>query len=601
MKRVLPIALSLLLVLCWWSYRLIWGAPLDIDHFHQRLFIEELLDDPERLSRLGLLDNGPFDFHSDELTDASPERRLRQLARAGRNLAILLSYDRGSQSPSQRLSTDIAAWYLRDRLERAPFLYHDYPVNQLFGVQNRLPSFMADVHQVVNETSARNYIRRLAGFGPKFEQVLQGLRLREHAGIIPPVFVIDKVIEEMEAFVSGPLEQNILYESFHRKVGKLEGLSEASRERLLEGAAEQIRKTVFGAYRGLIATLRLLRSRATQDAGVWKLPDGDAYYAYLLRHHTTTELTPEQVHALGLAEVARIEAEMAAILEGLGYGSMSVGRAMEELSAEQRFLYPDTEEGRQRILEDYRAILKQIAGRLESTFARLPEARLEVRRVPVFKQKTAPGAYYRAPALDGSRPGIFYANLRDTSAIPRFGMRTLAYHEAIPGHHFQIARQQEIEDVPLFRKAIGFTAYSEGWALYAERLAWELGFQQQPADNLGRLQAELFRALRLVVDTGLHRKRWSRQQAIDYLRDKTGMSESDVIAEVERYIVSPGQACAYKVGMLKILELRGLAGEALGEDFDLRQFHELVIGGGSMPLMILEREVEGFIQEKKRN
>ncbi len=601
MKRTLLfITFILLLFGASWSYRLVWGVPLNIDHFHERIYIELLLDDPERLSRLGLIDNSLLDFHSDDLTDASPQRRTRQMEMFRRNLEILASYDRESQTPSQRLSTDIATWYLEDRLGQEPFIYHDYPVNQLFGVQNRLPSFMYAIHQVVDEKSARNYIERLSKFGRKFEQIQQGLRLREETGIVPPRFVIEKVLAEMSAFVEAPVEENILYDSFRQKLERLEGQSVAKKEELLREVRSEIQDTIFPAYRELIAYLQVLEPKATQDAGVWKLPDGDAYYAYMLRHHTTTDLSPEEVHTLGLQEVVRIEGEMGSILESLGYGDKSVARAMDELSRQKHFLYRDTNEGRKQILEDYRAIVREIDMGIDEAFARRPAKSVEVKRIPPFKEQTAPGAYYRAPALDGSRPGVFYANLRDVAEIPRFGMRTLSYHEAIPGHHFQIARQQEIEDVPLFRRALSFTAYSEGWALYAERLAWELGFHPTPADNLGRLQAELFRAVRLVVDTGLHYKRWSRQQAIDYMRGKTGMALSDVVTEVERYIVLPAQACAYKIGMLKILELRQRAELELGDAYDIREFHELILGSGPMPLEIMEQQVDEFIEGKKQ-
>jgi len=272
---------------------------------------------------------------------------------------------------------------------------------------------------------------------------------------------------------------------------------------------------------------------------------------------------------------------------------------MRELANEDRFLYPDNDEGRAQILADYKAILDEVSAGLDDWFSLKPETGIDVQRIPEFKEKTAPGAYYNGPAMDGSRPGVFYANLYNIKATPKFNMRTLAYHEGVPGHHFQIALAQENKDLPLFRRMGPFTAYIEGWALYAERVAWEAGFETDPYDNLGRLQAELFRAVRLVVDTGIHYKRWTREQAIDYMYNNTGITDTDVIAEIERYIVMPGQACAYKVGMMEIMALRQRAEQVLGDDFDVREFHEVVLKNGAMPLAILGRVVDQWIASKQ--
>ncbi|MFT4854416.1 MAG: hypothetical protein ACI9YR_002817, partial [Bacteroidia bacterium] len=273
--------------------------------------------------------------------------------------------------------------------------------------------------------------------------------------------------------------------------------------------------------------------------------------------------------------------------------------AIEALKADPRFYYPDTDEGREQILKDYQSILDEVDLAMDNVFSLRPETGMEVQRIPEFKEKTAPGAYYQPPARDGSRPGVFFANLYDIKATPKYGMRTLAYHEGIPGHHFQVTISQELSGLPIFRTLSPFTAYTEGWALYTEQLAWELGFQDDPFDNVGRLQSELFRAVRLVVDTGIHAKKWTRQQAIDYLLTNTGMPESDVVAEIERYIVMPGQATSYKVGMIKILEVREKAKLALGDTFDIKEFHDVVLKNGAVPLDILERLVDNYIREKQ--
>jgi uncharacterized protein (DUF885 family) len=401
----------------------------------------------------------------------------------------------------------------------------------------------------------------------------------------------------MRRFVAAPAKENILYTSFVEKLDKIpaESMAQAVRERLLSEVDSAISAHVYPAYSTFITYYEQLQPKASGNNGVWALPDGEAFYNYAVRQHTTTEMSADEVHQLGLSEVARIEAEMNEILVAQGLAEGSVGARVDQISKRPEQLYPDTDEGRAQIIADFQTIIDEIDAGLGDTFNVRPKAGVKVERVPEFREKTAPGAYYNPPAFDGSRPGIFYINLRNTAEIARFGMRTLAYHEAIPGHHFQTTIQQELTGVPMFRKVLPFTAFSEGWALYTERLAWEMGFQKDPLDNLGRLQAEMFRAVRLVVDTGLHAKRWTREQAIAYMLEKTGMPQTDVVAEIERYLVNPGQALAYKVGMNKILELRERAKAALGTKFSLARFHDFVLTGGDMPLTQFEARIDGWI------
>ncbi len=597
-KYILGFLGLVLLIGGWWTYKLVWGKPLNINHFYERVFIEFLLDDPQLLSQLGFIDNSLLDFHSDDLTDSSPARAQKLADKTRSDLELLRSYDREDQSKSQQLSTDILEWFIDDAVRGERFMYHNYPVNQLFGVQSNLPSFMDATHQVKNKKSAENYIARLSKFGIKFDQVIEGLKLREEKGIIPPKFVIEKVLIEMRNFVIQPVDENILFVSFQKKVEKVKEFEKESADKLFADVREQIEKTVFPAYQRMIFYFEALEAKAATDDGVWKLPDGEAYYVYQLRSNTTSDFTPEEVHQLGLEEVNRIQSTMHSILDSLGYTGKTVAGHMRRLGSEARFLYPDTDSARVQILKKYQEIIDEIDQNLGMIFNVRPKMGVEVRRVPEFKEKTAPGAYYNGPAMDGSRPGVFFANLRDVKEISKFGMRTLAYHEAIPGHHFQIAIQQEITGVPTFRNLIPFTAYTEGWALYAELLAWEYGLQQDPFNNLGRLQAELFRGVRLVVDTGIHYKRWTREQAIAYMLDNTGMSKGDVVAEIERYIVNPGQACAYKIGMLRIVELREKAKQKLGDHFDIRDFHDVVLKNGAMPLSILEQVVNEYVESK---
>jgi uncharacterized protein (DUF885 family) len=504
------------------------------------------------------------------------------------------SYDRASLSYQEQLTYDMGNWFMGKMKDGADkWRYHNYPVNQLFGVQNGFPTFMESAHQVNSVGDAEDYNARLGKISLKFAQVIDGLKLREEKGIIPPSFVLEKVIAEIEGFVNTPVEQNILYSSFEKKLTEAKNIDEADRTRLLADAKQQIDGTVYPAYRNLLAFLVEQKPKATADAGVWKLPEGDQFYAFVLEMFTTSTLTPDQVHQLGLDEVARIHGEMREILAAQGYdASQPVGALMRKLGEEERFLYADTPEAREQILKDYQTIIDEVSAGLDPWFAVKPKMGVKVERIPEFKEKTSPGAYYNQPAMDGSRPGIFYANLYDIKATPKFDMRTLAYHEAVPGHHFQVTIAQENTELPLFRRMAPFTAYVEGWALYAERVAWEAGFQKDPFDNLGRLQAELFRAVRLVVDTGMHAKRWTREQAIDYMIANTGMADSDVTSEIERYIVMPGQACSYKVGMIEILKLREEARAKLGDKFDIREFHTVVLKNGAMPLFLLRQVVE---------
>jgi uncharacterized protein (DUF885 family) len=386
------------------------------------------------------------------------------------------------------------------------------------------------------------------------------------------------------------------------KIDSLKNISAEDKESFKSQVEQELQNTVFPSYQKLIDYFEALRAKATKDDGVWKLPDGDNFYAKQLRDQTTSNMTPDQVHQLGLSEVARIKQEMWDVLSSEGYAdtSKTIGEVIQGINKEERFLFPNNDDGRQMILAEYQRILDEISEGLDDAFDIRPKAGLEVRRVPEFKEVGSAGAYYNQPAMDGSRGGIFYANLRDVHETVKLGMKTLAYHEGIPGHHFQIAIQSELKGVPIFRTIGLFTAYVEGWALYTEQLAWELGFYDgDPFGNLGRLQAEMMRAVRLVVDTGIHSKKWTRDQAIEYMVANTGMTTSEVTTEIERYIVMPGQACAYKVGMIKILELREKAKNELGSKFDLRKFHNVVLKNGAVPLDILEELIDQYISDTK--
>ncbi|RCU51166.1 DUF885 domain-containing protein [Corallincola holothuriorum] len=570
--------------------------PILFRAFLDREVVKIAFDSPETLTSLGFLESVGITGHNAKLDDDRPEKTTELFATIKQFRAGLDQYD--DLEGQEALSQEITAYLLDTFIAAEPYKLHTYPVNQLFGVQNGYPSFMEAQHQVNSLEDAENYIARLQDVQRKFAENLQGLKLREEAGIIPPRFVIDRVLDEMQAFVATPTDENILITSFGRKLENVDSISTEQSAALLAQATTEMTNHVYPAYQLFIDYFTALADKAGSDDGYWHLPNGDQAYALALKLFTTTDYTADQIHDLGLTEVDRIQAQMLTILAAQGITtSQGFTAAMAELSDKPEFYYEDSDSGREQILVDYQLILDEINTGLDEAFRIRPKAGMEVVRIPEFKEKTSPGAYYQQPAIDGSRPGRFFANLYDVKATPKYGMRTLAYHEGIPGHHFQIAIAMELEGMPFVRRMAPFTAYTEGWALYAEQLAWELGFQDDPYDNIGRLGAELFRAVRLVVDTGIHHKRWTREQAIDYMLANTGMAESDVVAEIERYIVMPGQATAYKVGMIKILELRQRAQQQLGDRFDLRDFHDVVLKNGAVPLDILERLVDNYIAE----
>jgi uncharacterized protein (DUF885 family) len=532
-----------------WVVNLIWFKPFNIRHFYDRIFVKFAISNPELVTSMGI----PvlYDWTKDELKDVSDEQLWKEFADLKESYATLMSYDFDRQSPENQLNTKILGWYLKSQMDDEPYFYHNYPVNQMFGIQSNLPSMMENAHKLRNESDVEAYITRLKKFDTKFEQVLEGLRIREEKGIIPPRFVIERILDEMNAFVGkkqeeeslnlegnpGPVKSNILYTNLADKIKEIEDLDDADRTAYLDQVEEVIAKDVFGAYQKLINFFENQYRIANTQAGVWKLPDGDNFYRKKLKDYTTTDMDPEEVHKIGLKEVERIQEEMWAIFRSQGYTdtTLTIADITQELNQDERFLFQDNDEGRKEIIAEYERILEEISSNLDDAFDIRPKAGLEVRRVPEFKEEGSAAAYYNRPAMDGSRGGLFYANLRDVTETKKFGMKTLAYHEGIPGHHFQIAIQSELKGVPIFRTIGLFTAYIEGWALYTEQLAWELGFYEgDPFGNFGRLQAEMFRAVRLVVDTGIHFKRWTREEAIEYMVKHTGMPRSEVVTEIER-------------------------------------------------------------------
>lgn len=597
-KKVIISSVLIILLSCTiFLYKFMWGKPFTADHLYLRTFAKVMLNDPELMTTLGLINNSNLNFYNDDLTDVCPEHEKKKYDIFKNDLETLSKYDRNKMSDADKLSYDIFEWYLQNEVRGDKFKYHNYPVNQFNGIQNELPDLIVSNNPVNNKKDAKDYIERLSKFDTKFEGLLEGLKLREENGVILPRVLIDRVISETKDFIPEDIKSNVLLISFKEKVDKLDNLEQKDKVELYSKAEYEITTSVYPSYKRLIEYLEQLRKKAGDDVGAWALPDGDAYYAYKLKSYTTTDLSPERVHEIGLTEVRRIEAEMKETIEKLGYKDISPGDFMKQLANDSRFKYEDSSKGKKQVLSDYEEAIKNSDKATEACFDLRPSIEVEVRPVPEFKQDTAEQAYLVPGSSDGTRPSVLYINVGDVNSIMKYNIKSMTTHETIPGHHIQRGIQRQLKDVPMFRTAVPFTAFAEGWAMYSERLFWEQNTQKDPYDNLGRLQFELWRAARLVVDTGIHHKKWTRQQAIDYMVDTTGMALNTVTNEVDRYIVEPGQACAYTIGMLKHLELREKAKNELGDKFDIKQYHNAILRNGAMPLEILEKQVDQYIMQ----
>ena len=550
-----------------------------------------MIDSPESLTYLGVVDR--FNWltnHQSKISITGLSDMEEDLADAKKLKALLLSYKNESLSEQQKITKEIAVFDASNFIkETEEFPFHNYPLNQIGGIHLNAVEFMTDVHPIRNVKEAEAYIDRLNLFDDSFKATLEILNAQKKAGIFPPKFVFDHVIRQLEEFLNFKENENPLRSVFLRKIEDLNLDSEVSGD-LISKLDNSIENSVTPGFKLLYDFVKETRKKANQYHGVWSLPNGDEFYALRLKVYTTTDYSAEDIHNIGLSEVERITKRMQEIAFDLGYGDqVKVGQLMNSLNEDSNFLYSDTPDRKERIVADYNSIVEETWNISELYFHNMPKSRVEVRAVPEYSEQNQAGGYYMSPALDGSRPGVFYANLYDIKQTPTYSMRTLAFHEAIPGHHLQVALNLENESLSLYRRfGYGTSAFSEGWALYAERLALEAGLAEDPYDELGVLQSELFRAVRLVVDTGIHYKRWSREEAMAYMKNVTGMSDTEVRVEIERYIVWPGQACSYKVGMLKILELREKAKEKLGEDFNIKDFHSVILEQGQPPLFIVE-------------
>ncbi len=485
-----------------------------------------------------------------------------------------------------------------------PYREHWYRFSHFRGPHSQVPAFMINQHQVATLADAEAYIARLEGVQTYLGQQQTRAEAQFANGVNPPKWSYPQMIATSRNVISGaPFEADAaastLLADFEKKVASLD-VDDATKADLMARGEAALLNSVKPAYESLIAMFEAQQETASNDDGAWKLPDGETYYGVRLQQMTTTDLSATEIHDLGLSEVARIHAEMNAIKETVGFeGTLQDFFVYMREDPDGKFTYENTDEGRERYLREATALIDTMRGELDSLFLTKPKADLIVKRVEPFREKSAGKAFYQRPAPDGSRPGIYYANLYDTKNMPTYQMEALAYHEGIPGHHMQIAIAQELENTPSFRKFGSVTAYSEGWGLYSEFIPKEMGFYKDPYSDFGRLAMELWRAARLVVDTGLHDKKWTREEAIDYLVTNTPNPEGDCIRAIERYVVMPGQATAYKIGMLKILELRRAAEATLGDDFDIREFHDVVLANGAVPLAILEENVQTWVAQKQ--
>ncbi|MCO7187148.1 MULTISPECIES: DUF885 domain-containing protein [unclassified Pseudoalteromonas] len=471
-----------------------------------------------------------------------------------------------------------------------------YIVNQLSGPLVDIPNLLKDQHNVENMQDAQNYLSRLEAFATLTDQVRGKLADDAEKGIILPKVLFPNTFGYLNNFTAHSSAKHPLVTSFETKLSNVVSISEAQRTELVNAAAALVDQKIYPAYQRVIVDLKVLQAKAPEKVGIWAQPGGEAFYQHEITYLADSDLSAQQIHDIGLAEVKRITARMDEILRENGYTTGSVGDRMKQLNDESRFLYEDSDAGREALLTFLRGEIETINKKAPEYFSTLPPQKVEVRRIPKEVEAGAPGGYYSGPSLDGSRPGVFAINLKDMKAVPSFGMKTLTYHEAVPGHHFQIALNMLQTDIGLMRQNASFNGYIEGWALYSELVAYEMGmYENDPFGDLGRLQAEAYRAARLVVDTGLHYKQWTRQQAIEYFAEATGSAMSDVTAAIDRYIAWPGQALGYKLGMIKLVELRDKARKALGEKFDIKAFHDVILLKGARPLAIVEDDVDRWV------
>ena len=579
---------------------LFYMKPISIDHFLAKEVLTDLVDSPESMTYMGIFDGlNWLTNHNAKLSIPKDNDLTEDIESAKKTLNILNNYKNKSLNSSQKISRRIAIFDTENQLNQLElFPYHEYPLNQVRGEHHNIISFMSDMHPIRNLSEAEDFVKRTDLVSEAYTGLHGWLQKQAGAGIYAPKFVYAHIINQLDELINYPINEHPLYKQFVKKI-ELLNLSDEEFDFLETSIRKSIQESVTPGFMLLRDFMLETEKNANPHHGVWSQPNGDEFYKLRIRSYTTTDYSPEKIHQMGLSEVARISERMKEILISLGYDSnKSVGALMNELNEDPSMLYADTPDRKKIVIQDYTNMVNEATEGIKKYFHSMPKAQIVVKAVPEYSEQTAPGGYYQAPALDGSRPGAFFANLYDIKQTPKYSMKTLAFHEATPGHHHQIAHSLENENLTLYRR-FGYrtSAFSEGWALYSEQLALEAGLAPDPYDELGILQSEIFRSVRLVVDTGIHYKKWTREEAIEYMKAKTGMSDTECRVEIERYIVWPGQALSYKVGMIKILELREKAIKALGDKFDIRDFHSAVLDYGNPPLFIVEQKINEMISK----
>jgi uncharacterized protein (DUF885 family) len=571
----------------------------EINKFFDSIFDDHLSRDPEYQTVLG----DKSQYH--KWNDISDKKAIDENQRVQNALKVFLNrFKRENLIGQSLVSYDLFVQESEDHLEAFPYRFHKYFLNQMEGKHSSVPSFLINMHTIENKKEAVDYLSRLNGIPDHFRQLVELMKVSESKGIIPPKFVFPSVLDDSKNLMLGyPFEKSKtlspLWEDFSTKINKLQ-LSNVEKKELLNFAEKALIDSVKPAYDNLMLYWTELEKKASEDDGCWKFPDGGKFYAISLKQTTTTSLSPEEIHRLGIDEVKRIHAEMEVIKEKVGFKGTLL-EFFNFMRTDKKFYFSNDEKGKKAYVDEANKIIEGMRVKLDDLFLTKPKANLVVKPVEAYREKSAGGAFYEEPALDGSRPGRYYINLYTLSDQPIYQMEALAYHEAIPGHHMQIAIAQELKNLPKFRKLGGNTAYVEGWALYSELIPKEIGFYQDAYSDFGRLAIEVFRASRLVIDTGIHYKKWTRKQALQYMIENTPNPEGDCAKEIDRYIVWPSQATGYKVGMVTILKLREKCKKQLGDKFNIKEFHDVVLTNGPVPLNILENLVNEYIGSKLKS
>ena len=564
--------------------------------FFESVFQDSVLDSPEFQASLGYKSN--YDKWDDITWQASRQRAYR----AKDDLDYLeKNIDFDKLDENTKISYRLMVKRLQRTIDNDNFIFHNYLITHRGGKHSRIPSFLINYHRINEEQDVKDYISRLRNVEPLMDDLILQLKLRQDVKKIAPAFVFPQAIKTSENIISGyPFEetekQNVIYEDFMKKLNALE-MSDALKLRY-QSEMEAVLVTIVNySYRKLITFLEEQQKLADNNHGVWKYEDGAEYYQHTLDGYTTLGLTAEEIHEIGLSEVERIHGEIYEIMEQVNFDG-TLKEFFDYMREDDQFYYPEGPKGRQMYLDQVQVVVDTLSNRIEELFYGLPSIPLQVKAVEAYREASAGIAFYQRGQADGSRPGTYYANLYRMKDMPIYKLENLAYHEAIPGHHMQISIQLEVEDMPSFRKYGGYSVFAEGWALYSETLPKEIGLYKDPYSDFGRLSGELWRACRLVVDTGVHHYKWTREEGIDYYMNNTANPEGDCIGMVERHIVWPGQAVSYKIGMIKVQELRAFAEQELGDKFSIQEFHDVVLRNGSVTMDILEDIVFSWVDSK---